>query len=136
MHSDKGDPENKRVGASLQPRSSASSKKNSWRNISAVAWMIIIGDSLHNISDGLAIGAVFSEGGQSGISGGISTSIAVFCHELPHELGNYFFHTVLILQKYERLPTFYFPFSCQVDRISSPSSKLLCIYDKDKSKIL
>lgn len=89
IQSDKGDHENERVGASLQPRSSASSKKNSWKNISAVAWMIIIGDSLHNISDGLAIGAVFSQGGPSGISGGISTSIAVFCHELPHELGDF-----------------------------------------------
>ena len=98
--------------------------------------MIIIGDSLHNISDGLAIGAVFSQGGSSGISGGISTSIAVFCHELPHELGNYFFRTVLILKKYDRPPTFYFPFSCQVDRISSASSKLLCTYDRNKSKIL
>lgn len=29
-------------------------------------------------------GAAFS----SGLTGGISTSIAVFCHELPHELGN------------------------------------------------
>lgn len=55
--------------------------------VAAVAWMIIIGDTLHNISDGLAIGAAFSEGGNSGVSGGISTSIAVFCHELPHELG-------------------------------------------------
>ena len=96
--------------------------------------MIIIGDSLHNISDGLAIGAVFSQGGSSGISGGISTSIAVFCHELPHELGNYFFHNVLILQKYDVLPTLCF--SCEVDRMSSPSSKLLCIYHKDKGKIL
>ncbi|EDO49001.1 predicted protein [Nematostella vectensis] len=51
--------------------------------------MIIIGDTIHNISDGLAIGAAFSEGGSSGISGGISTSIAVFCHELPHELGDF-----------------------------------------------
>ncbi|XP_001641064.3 metal cation symporter ZIP14 isoform X2 [Nematostella vectensis] len=57
--------------------------------ISSVAWMIIIGDTIHNISDGLAIGAAFSEGGSSGISGGISTSIAVFCHELPHELGDF-----------------------------------------------
>ncbi|XP_031556231.1 zinc transporter ZIP14-like isoform X2 [Actinia tenebrosa] len=57
--------------------------------ISTVAWMIIIGDTIHNISDGLAIGAAFSEGGASGISGGISTSIAVFCHELPHELGDF-----------------------------------------------
>ena len=57
--------------------------KASLRNISTVAWTIIIGDTLHNISDGLAIGAAFAEGGSSGIS----TSIAVFCHELPHELG-------------------------------------------------
>ena len=63
-----------------------SGKKTS-QKISNVAWMIIIGDTLHNLSDGLAIGAVFSEGGNSGVSGGISTSIAIFCHELPHELG-------------------------------------------------
>ena len=63
--------------------------------------MIIIGDTLHNISDGLAIGAAFAEGGSSGISGGISTSIAVFCHELPHELGKKYWllpkHEVKIL---------------------------------------
>lgn len=64
--------------------------KKPLKKISAVAWMIIIGDTLHNISDGLAIGAAFSEGGSSGVSGGISTSIAVFCHELPHELGKNF----------------------------------------------
>ncbi|XP_068715373.1 metal cation symporter ZIP14-like [Montipora foliosa] len=63
--------------------------KKTLKNISAVAWMIIIGDTLHNLSDGLAIGAAFSEGGNSGVSGGISTSIAVFCHELPHELGDF-----------------------------------------------
>ena len=32
----------------------------------------------------LTSGAAFS----AGLTGGISTSIAVFCHELPHELGN------------------------------------------------
>ncbi|CAH3179512.1 unnamed protein product [Porites evermanni] len=64
-------------------------EKPSFKTISTVAWMIIIGDTLHNISDGLAIGAAFAEGGSSGVSGGISTSIAVFCHELPHELGDF-----------------------------------------------
>lgn len=45
--------------------------------------MIIIGDTIHNITDGIAIGAAFTQD----IAGGLSTSIAVFCHELPHELG-------------------------------------------------
>lgn len=55
------------------------------QSIAAMAWMVIIGDGLHNFSDGLAIGAAFA----SGLSGGLSTTIAVFCHELPHELGDF-----------------------------------------------
>ncbi|PIK52005.1 putative zinc transporter ZIP12 [Apostichopus japonicus] len=46
--------------------------------------MVIIGDGLHNFGDGLAIGAAFL----AGIGPGLSTSLAVFCHELPHELGD------------------------------------------------
>ncbi|XP_041103967.1 zinc transporter ZIP6 isoform X2 [Polyodon spathula] len=53
--------------------------------IATLAWMVIMGDGLHNFSDGLAIGAAFTEG----ISSGLSTSVAVFCHELPHELGDF-----------------------------------------------
>ncbi|XP_018645397.1 solute carrier family, putative [Schistosoma mansoni] len=54
-------------------------------SVAAVAWMVIMGDGLHNFTDGMAIGAAFAQS----ISGGLSTSVAVFCHELPHELGDF-----------------------------------------------
>ncbi|XP_034241906.1 zinc transporter foi [Thrips palmi] len=54
-------------------------------NLSSVAWMVIMGDGLHNFTDGMAIGAAFA----ANIAGGFSTAVAVFCHELPHELGDF-----------------------------------------------
>lgn len=55
------------------------------KSMSSVAWMVIMGDGLHNFTDGMAIGAAFS----GSIAGGFSTAVAVFCHELPHELGDF-----------------------------------------------
>lgn len=54
-------------------------------SVAAVAWMVILGDGIHNFSDGLAIGASFA----NSVTGGLSTSIAVMCHELPHEIGDF-----------------------------------------------
>ena len=55
------------------------------KGVAAIAWMVILGDGIHNFTDGLAIGAAFT----NSITGGVSTSVAVFCHELPHEIGQY-----------------------------------------------
>jgi len=55
------------------------------RHISSAAWMVIVGDGIHNLADGLAVGASFA----SGFLYGVSTSIAVLCHELPHEIGDF-----------------------------------------------
>lgn len=55
------------------------------RDISTVAWMIVLGDGLHNFIDGISIGAAFSES----ILSGVSISVAVICEEFPHELGDF-----------------------------------------------
>lgn len=51
--------------------------------VASLAWLVLAGDGMHNLSDGLAIGAAFA----ADITGGFTTAIAVLCHELPHELG-------------------------------------------------
>ncbi|RCN34542.1 hypothetical protein ANCCAN_19609 [Ancylostoma caninum] len=54
-------------------------------SLNSRALVILLGDGVHNFVDGVAIGASFSHSTQLGIV----TSIAVICHELPHELGKY-----------------------------------------------
>ncbi|XP_016417596.1 zinc transporter ZIP8-like [Sinocyclocheilus rhinocerous] len=54
-------------------------------NIKTVAWMITVSDAVHNFIDGLAIGASFT----LSLLTGFSTSIAIFCEEFPHELGDF-----------------------------------------------
>ncbi|XP_051946394.1 metal cation symporter ZIP8 [Xyrauchen texanus] len=54
-------------------------------DIKTVAWMITLTDALHNFIDGLAIGASFT----LSLLTGFSTSIAIFCEEFPHELGDF-----------------------------------------------
>lgn len=53
--------------------------------VASLAWLVLAGDGMHNLSDGLAIGAAFA----ASITGGFTTAIAVLCHELPHELGDF-----------------------------------------------
>jgi len=53
--------------------------------LGSVTWMVIMGDGMHNLTDGLAIGAAFSGDNVAGFA----TALAVLCHELPHELGDF-----------------------------------------------
>lgn len=54
-------------------------------HIHASGILNLIADFLHNFTDGLAIGASFI----SGTKLGLSTTFAIFLHEIPHEIGDY-----------------------------------------------
>lgn len=56
------------------------------RQIKPLAWLIILGDGFHNFADGLALGAAIS----GSLTLGVSTTIALVLHELPHEFGENF----------------------------------------------
>ncbi len=47
--------------------------------------LVIVGDTLHNLLDGVAIGAAFLIGAPTGIV----TTIAVAAHEIPQEIGDF-----------------------------------------------
>ena len=50
----------------------------------ASGWMILFGDGLHNLLDGVLIAAAF----MTGVHLGIVTSLAVMIHEIPQEVGD------------------------------------------------
>ena len=52
--------------------------------IATVAYMIIFGDGLHRLVDGLSIGAVMA----LNPLGGVSLALAILCEEIPHTLGD------------------------------------------------
>lgn len=60
-------------------------KRTASAPLSPVAFMVLLGDGLHNITDGMAIGAAFAVDPVTGMA----TALAVLCHELPHELGDF-----------------------------------------------
>uniref|UniRef100_F1LG08 Zinc transporter ZIP6 n=1 Tax=Ascaris suum TaxID=6253 RepID=F1LG08_ASCSU len=63
--------------------SSLSSEPILFCGLRSTAVMILFGDGVHNFIDGIAIGASFAVSAHLGLT----TSIAVICHELPQEIG-------------------------------------------------
>src|SRR4029077_21243583 len=75
------------------------------RGIKPVGRIILVSDGLHNLVDGILIGASF----QVNKDVGIATTLAVALHELPHEIGDF---GVLIDSGYTKTRALLFNFLC------------------------
>ncbi len=72
-------------------------------HIQPVGRIILVSDGLHNLVDGILIGASYL----AGRSVGLSTTFAVILHELPHEIGDF---GVLLHSGYSRSKALLFNF--------------------------
>ncbi|KAI9295023.1 Zinc/iron permease [Neoconidiobolus thromboides FSU 785] len=73
------------------------------KQVKLSAYLNLIADFSHNFTDGLAIAASF----YFSRSIGISTTIAVFFHEIPHEVGDF---AILLQSGFSRLEALYSQF--------------------------
>jgi len=67
----------------MQPQSNSTSEEPESKTNKALMGMMLLGNALHTAGDGLAIGAAFSKSAADGLS----TSLAVLFHEIPHAVG-------------------------------------------------
>ena len=72
-------------GNSVSTANTTTSIKSSSVRLKPAAILNLIADVMHNFCDGLAIGATYA----SGRSLAFATTISIFFHEIPHELGDY-----------------------------------------------
>ena len=60
-------------------------------HLSASGWLNLLADSMHNFTDGIALGASFGSTGSKGL--GTAALLSVLFHEIPHELSDF---TILV----------------------------------------
>ncbi|MCJ1254955.1 hypothetical protein MMC24_002771 [Lignoscripta atroalba] len=75
----------RKLATSSEPVLAAPSTSDSSPSIRLSAYLNLIADFTHNITDGLALSSSF----YASPTLGATTTVAVFCHEIPHEVGDF-----------------------------------------------
>jgi zinc and cadmium transporter len=70
-------------------------------------WMILVGDGMHNFTDGILIAAAFMANPELGIV----TAVAIVAHEIPQEIGDFI---VLLNAGFSRLRAYVFNLLCSL----------------------
>ena len=70
-------------------------------------WMILLGDAMHNFTDGILIAAAFLANPELGIV----TALAIVAHEIPQEIGDFI---VLLNAGFSRLRAYVFNLLCSL----------------------
>ena len=77
------------------------------REAGRAGWMILIGDGMHNFTDGILIAAAFLADPQLGLV----TGLAIIAHEIPQEIGDFI---VLLNAGFTRTRAFVFNLLCSL----------------------
>jgi zinc and cadmium transporter len=78
-------------------------------------WMILIGDGMHNFTDGILIAAAFLANPQLGIV----TGVAIIAHEIPQEIGDFI---VLLNAGFSRTRAYVFNLLCSMLAVAAACS--------------
>ncbi len=70
-------------------------------------WMILVGDGLHNFTDGILIAAAFLANPQLGLV----TGLAIIAHEIPQEIGDFI---VLLNAGFSRRRAYFYNLLCSL----------------------
>lgn len=70
-------------------------------------WMILIGDGLHNFTDGILIAAAFL----TNFHLGLVTGLAIIAHEIPQEIGDFI---ILLNAGFSRMRAYIYNFLCSL----------------------
>ncbi|MGW8390655.1 ZIP family metal transporter [Pseudoduganella sp. HUAS MS19] len=89
-------------------------------------WMILLGDGMHNFTDGILIAAAFLANPQLGIV----TGVAIIAHEIPQEIGDFI---VLLNAGFTRTRAYVYNLLCS---LLSVAGGVLGYYTLDKASNL